>query len=114
MQKKQFTLHSGITQRNTIKIEGLAKPKSDISEGEEEEEYQVWEKESSRWNVRRRRFLGGSVSPEKAGYDVIGVTMQIWQDEAETVQEENGGCCGLLLLMMQGAWHRCWTFRIMS
>ena len=21
--------------------------------------------------------------------------MQIWQDEAETVQEENGGCCGL-------------------
>ena len=32
---------------------------------------------------------------KKAGYDVIGVTMQIWQDEAETVQEENGGCCGL-------------------
>ncbi len=29
------------------------------------------------------------------GYDVIGVTMQIWQDEEETVQEENGGCCGL-------------------
>ena len=28
---------------------------------------------------------------KKAGYDVIGVTMQIWQDEAETVQEENGG-----------------------
>ena len=27
---------------------------------------------------------------KKAGYDVIGVTMQIWQDEAETVQEENG------------------------
>lgn len=32
---------------------------------------------------------------KKAGYDVIGVTMQIWQDEAETAQEENGGCCGL-------------------
>lgn len=31
---------------------------------------------------------------KKAGYDVIGVTMQIWQeDKAE--QEENGGCCGL-------------------
>lgn len=29
------------------------------------------------------------------GYDVIGVTMQIWQDEEEEVQEENGGCCGL-------------------
>lgn len=32
---------------------------------------------------------------KEAGYDVIGVTMQIWQDEAEYVQEENGGCCGL-------------------
>ena len=32
---------------------------------------------------------------KEQGYDVIGVTMQIWQDEEETVQEENGGCCGL-------------------
>lgn len=32
---------------------------------------------------------------KEQGYDVIGVTMQIWQDEAEYVQEENGGCCGL-------------------
>ncbi len=32
---------------------------------------------------------------KEAGYDVIGVTMQIWQDEEEKVQEENGGCCGL-------------------
>ena len=32
---------------------------------------------------------------KKAGYDVIGVTMQIWQDEDNEVQEENGGCCGL-------------------
>ncbi len=29
---------------------------------------------------------------KEQGYDVIGVTMQIWQDEEETVQEENGGC----------------------
>ena len=32
---------------------------------------------------------------KKQGYDVIGVTMQIWQDEEIAVQEENGGCCGL-------------------
>lgn len=32
---------------------------------------------------------------KEQGYDVIGVTMQIWQDEEEIVQEENGGCCGL-------------------
>lgn len=32
---------------------------------------------------------------KEAGYDVIGVTMQIWQDEEAAVQEENGGCCGL-------------------
>ena len=27
---------------------------------------------------------------KEAGYDVIGVTMQIWQEEEELVQEENG------------------------
>lgn len=32
---------------------------------------------------------------QRQGYDVIGVTMQIWQDEAEEAQQENGGCCGL-------------------
>ncbi|MCB6200295.1 tRNA 2-thiouridine(34) synthase MnmA [Extibacter muris] len=32
---------------------------------------------------------------KEQGYDVIGVTMQIWQDEERAVQEENGGCCGL-------------------
>ena len=32
---------------------------------------------------------------KEQGYDVIGVTMQIWQDEEESVLEENGGCCGL-------------------
>lgn len=31
---------------------------------------------------------------KKAGYDVIGVTMQIWQ-ENEAEQEEEGGCCGI-------------------
>lgn len=32
---------------------------------------------------------------KEKGYDVIGVTMQIWQDEAEEIKEEQGGCCGL-------------------
>ena len=32
---------------------------------------------------------------KEQGYEVVGVTMQIWQDEEETVQQENGGCCGL-------------------
>lgn len=29
------------------------------------------------------------------GYDVIGVTMQIWQEEDEESMERQGGCCGL-------------------
>lgn len=32
---------------------------------------------------------------KEQGYDVIGVTMQIWQEESSEYQEENGGCCGL-------------------
>lgn len=31
---------------------------------------------------------------QEQGYEVIGVTMQLWQD-GETEREENGGCCGL-------------------
>lgn len=32
---------------------------------------------------------------KERGYDVIGVTMQIWEDEEQQRTEENGGCCGL-------------------
>ena len=32
---------------------------------------------------------------KEAGHEVIGVTMQIWQEEDNSIQEENGGCCGL-------------------
>lgn len=31
---------------------------------------------------------------KEQGYEVIGVTMQIWQDEEQEQMEENGGCCG--------------------
>ncbi len=32
---------------------------------------------------------------KEQGYDVIGVTMQIWQEEDACSVSENGGCCGL-------------------
>lgn len=32
---------------------------------------------------------------KEQGYNVIGVTMQIWQDEDSSVTEHEGGCCGL-------------------
>ena len=32
---------------------------------------------------------------KEQGYEVIGVTMHIWQDEEPSLQEESGGCCGL-------------------
>ena len=32
---------------------------------------------------------------KKEGYRVIGVTMQIWQDEEPEAMEAEGGCCGL-------------------
>ena len=32
---------------------------------------------------------------KEQGYEVIGVTMQIWQEEDPVQTEENGGCCGL-------------------
>ncbi len=31
---------------------------------------------------------------KEQGYDVTGVTMQIWEKEGEEAQEEQGGCCG--------------------
>jgi len=39
---------------------------------------------------------------KEQGYDVIGVTMQIWQETENIAQEENGGCCDFRQWMMQG------------
>ena len=44
---------------------------------------------------------------KEQGYDVIGVTMQIWQDEEETQQQENGGW------MMPEEWLTGWKYHIM-
>lgn len=32
---------------------------------------------------------------KEQGYNVIGVTMQIWQSEDPMAVSNNGGCCGL-------------------
>lgn len=37
----------------------------------------------------------GAYLLKKQGYHVIGVTMQIWQEETSFYQTEQGGCCGL-------------------
>lgn len=31
---------------------------------------------------------------QRQGYDVVGVTMQIWQEESASATAEQGGCCG--------------------
>lgn len=38
---------------------------------------------------------------KEQGYEVIGVTMQVWQEEEQDVVEAEGGCCGLSAVEMQ-------------
>ena len=47
---------------------------------------------------------------KEQGYDVIGVTMQIWQEEDSCTVEENGGCCGLSAV--EDARRVAWTLGI--
>ena len=49
---------------------------------------------------------------KEQGYDVIGVTMQIWQDEDELKQQEEGGCCRQW--MMPEEWQTVLEFLITS
>ena len=44
------------------------------------------------------------------GYDVMGVTMQIWQDEVP----EQVDAVDFLLWMMPEEWHPVWRFLTMS
>ena len=57
---------------------------------------------------------------KEQGYDVIGITMQIWQDGDVA---EQGGCCGLSAVedaaafrpwKMPEGWPRFWEFPTMS
>lgn len=47
---------------------------------------------------------------KEQGYDVIGVTMQIWQEEDTCQIEEHGGCCGLSAV--EDARRVAWTLGI--
>lgn len=53
-------------EKHHIKIEGLANRSLISARARKRKNTKYGKKESSRWNVRRRRFLGGSVSPEKS------------------------------------------------
>lgn len=50
---------------------------------------------------------------KEQGYDVIGVTMQIWQDEEETQQQEMVAAVASVPWMMPEEWLTGWKYHIM-
>ncbi len=50
---------------------------------------------------------------KEQGYDVIGVTMQIWQDETYLNSHRRAACCGLSAVEDARRWRQCLIFRIM-
>ena len=49
---------------------------------------------------------------KQQGSEVIGVTMQIWQDEEEAVMEEMAAAAACPRWTMPEEWRRSWTFPI--
>lgn len=50
---------------------------------------------------------------KEQGFDVIGVTMQIWQDEEPLAWRKTAAAAGCLRLMTPGVWLTGWIFPIM-
>ena len=50
---------------------------------------------------------------KQQGYEVIGVTMQIWQDESQAAMKNMEDAVDSAQWMMPDAWLRDWIYRIM-
>lgn len=51
---------------------------------------------------------------KEQGYEVIGVTMQVWQEEDRAARRNRGAAAGCPPWKMRAAWLQCWGFLTMS